>query len=102
TIIGKSVFAVRIESSNKVDWRRKGATNNYQLVELPQRVLDKCYKMMSQLLLAFAAFDFIKVGNEYIFLEVNPNGQWLWLEQILNISISQSIVDYLIKGDMTH
>ncbi|WP_211234289.1 hypothetical protein [Paenibacillus taiwanensis] len=98
TIIGEFVFAVRIESSNMVDWRRKGARNNYQLVELPQQVLDQCFKLMKQLDLAYGAFDFIKVGQEYCFLEVNPNGQWLWLEQLLNIPISQKIVDYLIKG----
>ena len=31
-----------------------------------------------------------------IFLEVNPNGQWQWLEKILNLNISGEIINYLI------
>lgn len=48
--------------------------------------------------LMFGAFDFIVTPrNEWVFLEVNPNGQWLWLERSLNLNISQKIVEYLIS-----
>ena len=47
---------------------------------------------------AFGAFDFIVTPeNEWIFLEVNPNGQWLWLEQSLSLDISKKILDNLIS-----
>ena len=38
-------------------------------------------------------------SGKWIFLEVNPNGQWLWLEQILQIDISKYIVNFLIEGE---
>ena len=44
------------------------------------------------------AFDFIVTPEDkWVFLEVNPNGQWLWLEQSLNLDISKKILDNLIK-----
>ena len=47
--------------------------------------------------LKFGAFDFIvNKSDEWIFLEINPNGQWLWLEKILDIPISECIFKYLI------
>lgn len=53
---------------------------------------------MSELQLKFGAFDFIvdKDGS-WIFLEINPNGQWLWLENKLDLNISSSILKVLSK-----
>ena len=55
-----------------------------------------CINMLNEFRLNFGAFDFIvDERGKWIFLEVNPNGQWLWLEKILDLSISYRIVDYL-------
>ena len=53
--------------------------------------------MLKDFGLMFGAFDFIVDQNgDWIFLEINPNGQWLWLEKILGLPISKKIVDYLV------
>jgi glutathione synthase/RimK-type ligase-like ATP-grasp enzyme len=36
-------------------------------------------------------------GNWY-FLEVNPSGQWLWIESLTGFEISDSIVDWISKN----
>ena len=44
------------------------------------------------------AYDFIvNPKGEYFFLEVNPAGQWLWMEEKLNLNISKSIAEALMK-----
>jgi glutathione synthase/RimK-type ligase-like ATP-grasp enzyme len=54
---------------------------------------------MESLGLTFGAIDLIqKPDGEFVFLEVNPNGQWLWLERMLNLGISQAVAEWLI-GD---
>jgi D-alanine-D-alanine ligase-like ATP-grasp enzyme len=54
--------------------------------------------MMEDFHIVFGAFDFIVTpDDEWVFLEVNPNGQWLWLEESLQLDISQKIVEYLTK-----
>jgi D-alanine-D-alanine ligase-like ATP-grasp enzyme len=35
-------------------------------------------------------------NGEYYFLEVNPNGQWLWLEHKTGVSISKEIANSLM------
>ena len=49
--------------------------------------------------LYFGAFDFIvsKKDKEYVFLEINPNGQWLWLEQLGGSKISKTLAEYLVS-----
>ena len=98
TIIAKEVYAVRIDTKNKIDWRLDYQNHKYTLIACPENVIRKCYQMMTDFNLIFGAFDFIVTPeNEWIFLEVNPNGQCLWLEQSLSLDISKKILDNLIS-----
>lgn len=96
TIVGQNVYAVRIDTKNKIDWRADYQNHEYTLIDCPGDIINKCYMLMNDFNLMFGAFDFIVTPkNEWIFLEVNPNGQWLWLEQKLGLDISKKIVDIL-------
>jgi glutathione synthase/RimK-type ligase-like ATP-grasp enzyme len=97
TFINRKMFAVRIDSEDKVDWRRNYAGNKYCKIEVPQNIVRNCINMMSDFDIIFGAFDFIiNDRDEWIFLEVNPNGQWLWLECALKLPISNEIISYLV------
>lgn len=95
TIINKKSHAVRIDSEDKVDWRKSDSKNKYSKIALPSNIEIKCLKMLDKLDLNFGAFDFIVKDGKFIFLEVNPNGQWYWLEEELHLSISNDIFDFL-------
>ncbi len=61
----------------------------------------KCLLFLQHFNLNFGCFDFIvdKNGN-YIFLECNTNGQWMWLEEEAKLPISAAIAqifEYEIK-----
>jgi D-alanine-D-alanine ligase-like ATP-grasp enzyme len=48
--------------------------------------------------LNFGCFDFIYTPLcEYVFLECNPNGQWLWIEHETGMKISDAIAEALIN-----
>ena len=97
TIINGIFYSVKIESTNKIDWRDAKAKNKYTSIEIPTKIKNKCIQMLNQFHLSFGAFDFIvNENNEWVFLEVNPNGQWLWLEQELNLNISCEIINLLV------
>lgn len=96
TIIGNNIYPVKIMPYNKIDWRIDQEKNIYELIDIPKDIKDKCLNLMNKMDIKFGAFDFIVNQNkEFIFLEVNPNGQWLWLEETLDIDISKKIIDYL-------
>ncbi len=102
TVINDIFFSVKINSQlskeTKVDWRVDTSKLTYEITEIPDEIKHKCCKLLNLLNLKFGAFDFIVKDNEYVFLEVNPNGQWGWLEEELNLNISDAIIDYLV-GD---
>lgn len=88
TFMGATCMAVKLETQGiddvEQDWRH-GSANGISLkpipVELPQPVYERCREFMRHMNIVYGAFDFIVTPNaEYIFLEVNHGGQFLWVE----------------------
>ena len=103
TVVGKKVFPIKIQSQQnnitKFDWRKDQINIDYEIFELPKGIQQKLLNLHQKFEIFFGAYDFIVDPNgEYYFLEVNPAGQWLWLEEILNLSISESIAEALIDN----
>lgn len=65
---------------------------------LPKEIEDKCFALTKELGLCFGAIDLIeKANNEFIFLEINPNGQWAWVEALTGLPISKTIAEHLAQ-----
>jgi len=48
--------------------------------------------------LIFAAIDMILTPDgHYVFLELNPNGQWEWIENATHLPICSTLVDVLTE-----
>ena len=107
TVVGTETFPCRIDSQEmeagcgKIDWRQgldKGL--HHSKCHVPKAVSDFCTTFLKRLNLNFGCFDFIVTPeNDYVFLECNPNGQWLWIEQETGLPISKCIADTLIIHD---
>lgn len=101
TIVGERCFAAAIDSQSdpaaSVDWRR---TNNPHLphrpVTLPVNLTDVLHRLMNALGLTFGAIDMIQTPDgRFVFLEVNPSGQWLWIDDMLDLGISDAVAAWL-------
>ena len=95
TVVGQNIFPVKINSTDKVDWRHPGAKLSYEKFEISHSVREMCLKLLRDFGLRFGCIDFVSQRGELYFLEVNANGQWLWLEEELGIDISGSILSEL-------
>ena len=101
TIVGSRIFTAEIDSqldaNARIDWRRtEDPLLPHRRSDLPPDVRQALLEMMTQLGLAFGAVDLIRTpDNQYTFLEVNPNGQWLWLDAQLDLGITDAIASWL-------
>src|SRR5205807_7867745 len=79
------------------DWRAGGAGScEHEIFTLPEHVEASIRRLMDSLRINFASMDMILTPEEeFVFLEVNPNGQWLWLEEQLGLPLVASMVDLL-------
>ena len=86
TFFGSRALSVKIDSQahpkGMFDWRNAINLKGYlSPIDLPSEVTEKCLRLMSAMSLSVGCFDFVvdKKG-EYWFLEVNQQGQFLWVE----------------------
>ncbi|WP_345005774.1 hypothetical protein [Snuella lapsa] len=97
TVVNGKIFAAKIDSQSndntKLDWR-KGRLK-FSRYRLPQHIEEMCLRITSKLNLNFGAIDLIKTKNNYVFLEINPNGQWVWIENDTGLNISDEIINFL-------
>jgi glutathione synthase/RimK-type ligase-like ATP-grasp enzyme len=105
TIVGDRVFAAEIHSQTthhtRYDWRHYDASRTPHLPHvLPPAIEQRCIDLVAKLGLRYGAIDMILTpSGEYVFLEINPNGQYLWIEEFAELPISAAICDLLIDSD---
>ncbi len=104
TVIGNSVFSCAIDSQaserTMEDWRKYDFLNTpHSIYELPAEVEGMCIELVRKLGLVFGCIDMIVTPKgEYVFLEINPNGQWLWIERLTGMPIGETLAKMLIAG----
>lgn len=50
----------------------------------------------------FGRFDFIRKDGELWFLELNPNGQWAWLDEKNEHGLVSMVADAIKSEDQAH
>lgn len=88
-------------SRGQTDWRRAGPEEcRWQAAGLPAEVSGGLRSLMSGLGLVFGAIDLICTpSGEYVFLEVNPAGEWGMLERDLGLPIADAIAGALLSDE---
>jgi hypothetical protein len=98
TIVGDECFAAEFEPSGHVDGRLDSATP-YRPHQLPAEVERKLLAVMRVLGLSYATIDMrIDAQGDYVFLELNPQGQYLYVEILTGQPITRALVDLLIAN----
>lgn len=103
TVVDGRVFAAEIragESAYELDFRID--TTHAPITEhrLPPQVEERLVGLVRRLGLRYGAADF-RVGpdGEHVFLEVNPAGQWLFVELATGQPIAAALADLLVRLD---
>jgi hypothetical protein len=106
TIIGRNIFAAEIHSQSsplsKDDYRRFDLAHTpYKPHELPKSLETTCLRLMDRYGLSFGAIDFIRrPDGEYVFLEINANAQFLWVQDLTGMPLRESVADVLVRGSI--
>jgi glutathione synthase/RimK-type ligase-like ATP-grasp enzyme len=102
TVVGSAIFPAEIHSQQthrtRHDWRRydHGETP-YLPHALPGHVAERCLRLVAELGLCYGAIDLVLTPDgRYVFLEINPNGQYLWIEHATGMPISGAVCDLLL------
>ncbi|MFI0445478.1 MvdC/MvdD family ATP grasp protein [Actinomadura sp. 6N118] len=104
TVMGNTYFPVTISSqerdNTRVDWRGETTDMPYGPYHpLPEEIVKKTQALLAELGAVYAAVDFIVTpSGEYIFLEVNPMGQFMWMQHDMGLALGDHFAELLMKG----
>ncbi|MFK0229799.1 ATP-grasp ribosomal peptide maturase [Streptomyces sp. NPDC090303] len=99
-VVGRRAFAVRIHS-DLLDWRKDYSALTYTVEHPPDRVTEGLRAYLNRLDLVSGSFDLaVDRAGRYWWLELNPNGQWGWLETETGLPMSAAFADLLTQGDL--
>lgn len=109
TVVGETVFAAKITLTGipahrpQRDWRLghvEGALA-IEAYEIPAHIANQCSELVKKLHLNFGAIDLIQDRTGKIwFLEINPNGQWAFVEEATGQPIGKHLAALLSGQDV--
>ncbi|MBI1759090.1 MAG: ATP-grasp ribosomal peptide maturase [Actinobacteria bacterium] len=103
TVADDTFLAARIDAGSdaaSVDWRADYDALTYTPIEVPDAIRGGVRGVMARLRLRFGIFDFVvSPDGRWWFLEVNPNGQWAWIEDATGLPIAAAIADALTREE---
>ena len=105
TVVGGEVFSAAIYSQEleetKHDWRRGvDLPLRYEPYPLPVHIEKLTLQLVSELKLAYGAIDIIVTPeDEHVFLEINPGGQFGFIEHETGLPIYSALADLLAFGE---
>ena len=103
TVVGDRVFPAQITGpadGYEYDFRLHTARSAITPVDLPDAVTAALLALMRRLGLWYGAIDLRRAPDgDYVFLEINPAGQWLFVEYATDQPISQELAMLLARLD---
>jgi glutathione synthase/RimK-type ligase-like ATP-grasp enzyme len=105
TVVGQRVMSAAVDSQVSArathDWRRDGVRmlQDWRPYQLPFEVEQKILRLMDHFSLNYGAIDVILTPDgKHVFLELNPCGEFFWLERSPGLPISDAIADVLLDN----
>jgi hypothetical protein len=104
TLIGQRAFAAAVDSQaverSRVDWRKAGRelVDAWTPYALPAEVAGRLLQLAARLGLSYGAADVVVTPDgRHVFLEINPAGEWFWLDDVFGPrALSAAIADALL------
>jgi MvdD family ATP-grasp ribosomal peptide maturase len=104
TVVGRRVMSASIDSQVSTraihDWRRDGLrmVQDWQPYQLPLEIEERILRQMDYFSLNYGAIDIILTPDgKHVFLELNPCGEFFWLERSPGLPVSDAIADLLLN-----
>jgi MvdD family ATP-grasp ribosomal peptide maturase len=104
TVVGRRIMSASIDSQASEraahDWRRDGVrmAQDWKPYQLPREIEEKILRLMDYFVLNYGAIDIIVTPDgRHVFLEINPVGEFFWLEHYSGLPIADAIAAVLLE-----
>ncbi|MBU6490734.1 hypothetical protein KGQ25_01010 [Patescibacteria group bacterium] len=97
-VFGKRIYPFRLTPQKEADDIKQLALEDikHERCRLDESISDKIEALLSSYALEFGAIDLADIDDgEPMFFELNPNGQWLWLQHVTGENLIDPFIDLL-------
>ena len=101
TVVGNDMWCAEIRGiSGPIpgDWRERKDAVSYRARLVGEELRRRILSLMERLGLVYGAIDLAERDGEIFFLEINPTGEWAWLEKLLGFPVSRALARLLDGG----
>jgi glutathione synthase/RimK-type ligase-like ATP-grasp enzyme len=99
TMVGSRIFAAEFRPGADIVDGRTDLVTAYRAHQLPASVEEQLHALMARFGLVYATIDMkLTDAGDYVFLEVNPQGQFLYIELLTDLPIAAAVAE-LLAGD---
>jgi glutathione synthase/RimK-type ligase-like ATP-grasp enzyme len=105
--LGESMFAFKIiqQGEQHFDFRVNFLQRDllrYEPIPVPAGLTNKMTRLMRSMGVNFASADFaLTAQGEFVFLDLNPSGQWLFIEKATpEVQIGSKFCSYFVNGSV--
>ena len=99
TVVGDRIFPAAIDSRGtdyEVDFRMSLGQARTEPCELPVEIEERLFALMNRLGLVYGAIDLRRTEDgDYVFLEINTGGEFLFIEDRTGQPITEAVADWL-------
>lgn len=107
-VIGAAFVAIAHNFRDLPDWKIDsrivlGRNRHTKYHPIPQHFKSRCMEFMTRMGLSMGSFDvMVYRTGRYVFLEVNPQGAWLWMEDVCDeIRILDPFCSFLCGNEVS-
>ena len=101
TVVGDSVYSAVITDEAGAgiagDWRLLKSNCQFHPIQLPTAIARQSVQLTRKLGLNFGAIDLVLQKGRYLFIEINPTGEWSWLVESAKLPIDEAIANTLSR-----
>lgn len=102
TVIGDDAFAAEVTKAPgayPIDYRVDIDGATFRPTTLPDDVLRPVHDLLDRMGIRYGAVDLLRTTDGYVFLEVNPAGEFLFVEDKTGLPLAAAMASYLAALD---
>ncbi len=102
-VIGRQIFTIGIHAHSELaalDWRCSYGDLSYSVETLPEEIEQKLLQFVRLFGLQYSSMDLIlSQKGDYVWLEANPNGQFLWMASPTDLPMAEAMANLLYRPE---
>jgi hypothetical protein len=81
-----------------IDWREMPPELRqcWQVVEISRKLQEDAFAIAKTANVGFSCQDWLRTGNQFWFIDLNPVGNWLFLPERIAISVTRALTSWLL------